>query len=156
VWPTKDGKRKKPWVRLSKRDGGYLLELESRRLELFDPDRCLKVGRHAGVLGIVYEAKGAKRRVDRDGDERGLVRDRAGRPGSAAPWRGRDPVELAAAAAETALRIAGMSSPPKWLTTAMSAGGKGVDWGSQRTWTDLVDRLQLGLDLEAVKSVMES
>lgn len=150
-----------------KKENGYVLELESRKLKLFDPDKCLKVGRHDDILGIVYEVPVPGGVYDRDGEwhktKRGLIHVRKETETRYVhghfvhrPWLGQDPAELAAAAAETALRIAGMSTPPRWLTTILSTQDNKTNWGDRKNWTDLVDRLQIGLNLETVKDVMET
>lgn len=143
-------------MKLTRHEDGYLLELKSRRLILFDPEKCLKVGRHDNVLGIVYEVTVPGGTVDHQGEwhkaARGLVRE--GRTGRR--WLEGDPSDLAAAAADTALKLAGMSSPPRWLTAALSASGGKVDWGRPSFWKDLTDKLRLGADLDEVRSVMET
>lgn len=143
-------------MRLDRHKDGYLLELESRRLSLFDPEKRLKVGKHDNLLGIVYEIPVPGGEIDHRGEwhktTRGLIREGRTRR----RWTGDDPLDLKAAAAGEALRLAGMSSPPKWLTVALSEGGSGRDWGSPEFWGDLVARLRLGLDLEEVRSVMET
>jgi len=123
--------------------GGWALTAEDRELTIFDPEKCLKVGKHYGRLGVVFEVPVKRGEVDYDGEwhrtTRGLLK-----------WDG-GPPELAKAAALLALQLAEVSSPSAWLT------GRVVDgWRAGGLWQSLYDGLHLGKDLQAVAEVMQS
>jgi len=150
MWPTRDGRRQKPWLRLSKKRDGYLLELPSRRLTLFDPEKCLRVGRHNGMLGIVYEV-----RIPKKEKQRGLILD-SKKGGGRRRWTGDEPSELMESALGMALSLAGMSSPPRWVVVLLAARDGKTEWGPTKFWLGLIEQLRIGLDLEEVQAVMES
>lgn len=146
--PARDGRRKRKPQRGKldlRRDGdSYVLRIDRRELRLFDPEKCLKVGRHYGQLGIVYQVDTKGGEVDWQGDwhktARGIV-----------PRNGGEPEDLARAAAKLALKMAGMSSPARWLVEKLA-----VRWGDEKLWKDLSARLELGEELEVVSDVMGS
>lgn len=153
--PTKDGKNGRPQKNsgfsLQKKEeiDGYEVKVGKRIVILFNPEKCLKVGRHYGRLGIVYTVPTQKStqcyywgydNVTYHKTDRGLVK-----------WNGIDPESLAFSSIKLAVELSGLSNPPKWLmdkiVTAMSLDD---------FWKDLTFRMGLGKELEAVSEVMKA
>lgn len=139
----RDGKRSRAKPKLVRDAEGYVARLRGREVRLFDPERCLKVGRHWGELGVVFTVWKEGGTFDRNGEWhqtlRGLVR-----------WEG-GPDELAVAAMQLAMRLAGVSRPDRSALEEMVGS-----WGARKMWEDLASRHGLGEDIEAVKEVMEA
>lgn len=151
--PTRDGKNRRPQKNsgfsLQKKGETYEIRIGKKVMTIFNPETCLKVGRHYRKLGVVYVAPSQKQKwissywscedVTYHKTERGLVK-----------WDGIDPKSLAFGSIKIAIEMSGLLNPPKWMVDKIVE-----TMNLDKLWEDLTFRTGLGKELEAVQEVME-
>lgn len=131
----------------SRKEDRFLITVGSRGYWIFDPEECLKVGRHDGKLGIVCRIKSPQEEQRaRPYDNIAFRRLVEWDPETGQQGLARESMRLAAKRGKMT------GDPPKWLLRDAEEGR----WGSREFWKKLVADYQEGARLDAVREVMDA